>query len=303
MFSRVFVRPLLRKHRRDRGAQPPLAAFLLVGGQGVGKRYLSRVVAKLLYRSGGALVFECDQTTPETLIGTKGAPGELLESVGLQPFQVLIFDGIDRGSSGLIQILSAILTQGSCRSPESNKTVSFQNTVVLMTTTKATAALSTLADQSPSEADWHRQAVDVVATETLIDRTLLNAVSDVLVCRSPTDLVKAEVIALLMTRESSAHGVTLTDVHPDIVASEVLPIEDNGGFGLAPERVKRLLRKPLVAATQNNHKRLCLRIRGLPRLNSGKRTMSDGTDPLSITNKERLLERIAQRRRGQRRDR
>lgn len=299
VLSRIHDALELRKHRRDRGVQPPLASFLLVGGQGVGKRHLSRVVAKLLYRNGGILVFECDQTTPETLIGTTGAPGELLEAVGRQPFQVLVFDGIDRGSSAVMQILSAILTQGSCRSSESNKTVSFQNTVVLMTTTKVTAALSTVADQSPSEADWHRQAVDVVAMETLIDRTLLNAVSDVLVCRSPTDLVKAEVVALLMARESSAHGVTLTDVDPDIVASEVLPIEDNGGFGLAPERVKRLLRKPLVAATQDNHKRLCLRIRGLPRLNSGKRTMSDGTDPLSITNKERLLERIAQRRRGQ----
>ena len=51
---------------------------------------------------------------------------------------MIIFDGIDRGSSDLIQILSAILTLGGYRSPDTNKTISFQNTVVVMTTTKAT---------------------------------------------------------------------------------------------------------------------------------------------------------------------
>ena len=155
--------------------------------------------------------------TAETLVGTKGAPGELLESVRLQPFQVIVFDGIDRGSSDLIQILSAILTLGGYRSPNTNKTISFQNTVVVMTTTKATAALGTLAAKSLSEAAWQYQAVDIVATETLIDHALLNAVTDVLLFDAPTDLVKAEVVAPLMTKESSAHGVTLSGVdsgHP-----------------------------------------------------------------------------------------
>ena len=247
--------------RRDRSTQPPLASFLLVGGPGVGKRYLSRVVARLLYRNGSALVFDCDRVTPETLFGTKGAPGDLLESVGLQPFQVIIFDGIEGGSPDLIQVLSAILTQGGYRSSNTDKTISFQNTVVVMTTSKATAALGALGEKSLSEAAWHRQAVDIVATETLIDHALLNAVSDVLVCHSPTDLVKAEVVALLMKKECSALGVTLSQVDPDILASQVLQIDDATGFGLVPECIKRLLRKPLVAATQNNHKLLSLKVR------------------------------------------
>ena len=79
----------------------------------------------------------------------------------------------------------------------------------------------------------------------------------------------------------------------------MLQIDDATGFGLVPERIKKLLRKPLVAAAQNNHRLLSLKIRGSPSVNFGKHIMSDGTDPLSITNKERLLERIAQRRRGQ----
>jgi len=90
--------------------------------------------------------------------------------------------------------------------------------------------------------------VDIVATETLIDRALLNAVSDVFLCDPPTDRVKAEVVTLLMTNETSAHASlclqsTRTYLRPKCYKS-MMPT----GFGLVPERIKKLLRKPLVTA-------------------------------------------------------
>ena len=261
LFSRIHEAVTLRQRRSDKGSQPPFASLLLVGGDGVGKRYLSRVLAKLLFRSGGVLVFECDRVTPEVLIGSRGTPGELLEAVRRQPFQVVIFDKIDAASAELIQTLSSIVSRGTYRSPNSSRPISFANTIIVMTTTKAASALGSLAQKSLTEGTWHREAMELVVSETLLDHSLLNAVSAVFLCQQTSDLVKAEIIAMLMKKESKAHGVSLSRVDPEIIVSQVLQIDDATGFGLVPHRIKLLLRKPLVAATQHNHKLLSLRVR------------------------------------------
>ena len=59
------------------------------------------------------------------------------------------------------------------------------------------------ATKSLAEGAWHRQAVDIVATETLIDHALLNAVTGVFLCDPPTDLVKAEVVVPPSTGEGN----------------------------------------------------------------------------------------------------
>jgi hypothetical protein len=260
----------LRARRRDQTAQPPLASFLLVGGEGVGKRYLARVAAKLLYRDGAVLAFECDRTTSGMLIGSKGAPGELIESVRRQPFQMIIFEGVHAAPPDVIQILSTILTRGAYRSPNSQKALSFQNTTVVMTTTKAVSVMEALEMESLSDEIWRERAIDVLVSETLIDQTVLHSVSDVLYCHWPSDEVKAEVVAMLMKKEARAHGVTLSRIDPEILVAQVLQINDSTGFALVPQRVKTLLRKPLVAATQHNRDLLSLRVRRPPILASGR---------------------------------
>jgi len=97
LFSRIHEALTLRARRRDRSTQPPLASFLLVGGQGWESVSVTRrgQAALSKWRYPGV---ECDRVTAETQVGTKAAPGELLESVRRQPCQVIIFDGIDRSS-------------------------------------------------------------------------------------------------------------------------------------------------------------------------------------------------------------
>jgi hypothetical protein len=141
-----------------------------------------------------------------------------------------------------------------------------------MTTAKATSALATLAERSPSEGAWQRQAMDILTAETLIDHALLNTVSDVLICQPPTDLVKSEVVALLMKKETAAHGLVLSRVDPEILAAQVAQIDDSEGFALSPERIKRLFRRPLMAAAQQEHKLLSLRVRRSPVFASGNKS-------------------------------
>jgi hypothetical protein len=153
----------LRKRLRENSGQPPLGSFLLVGSEGIGKRYLARVMAKLLYRNGSVLAFDCDKLNQGSLLGNPGSPGQLLESVRRQPFQLILLEQIDATPPELLRELQPLLTRGSCRDPSSGREVSFQNTVIVMTTMKATKILATLVSKSLTDRAWHEQAVEAVS--------------------------------------------------------------------------------------------------------------------------------------------
>ncbi len=255
---------VLRKRRRDGVSLPPLGSFLLVGGEGIGKRYLARVMAKLLYRDGEVLAFECDKLNQGWLLGSPGHSGPLLESVRRQPYQLILLERIDAAPPSVLQELQPLLTRGSCRDPSTGREISFQNTVVVMTTTKARVNLGILAAKLLNDRVWHDRAAEAMCSETGLDSAVLHAVEDIILCQQPTDEDKQRVTAALMLKECQNHGLQLTQVDPLIIASEVLRIEDNIGFGRLPQDVKKLLSKPILAASQRNSKSLSLRVR-LPR--------------------------------------
>lgn len=259
--SRIRDALALRKRRQDRGGQPPLGSFLLVGGEGIGKRYLARVMAKLLFRSASVLAFECDKLSPTSLLGRRGSPGELLEAVRRQPCQFILLEQIDAAPTGALQELLPVLIRGACRDPSSGREVSFQNVIFVFTTTKAAHRLALLAAKSLTDRAWHEQAIEAVCSETALDPAFLHAVGDIVLCPQPSDYVKAQVTAQLMLKECQAHGVELTQADPLILASEVLQMDEALGFGRLPQNVKKLLSKPILAASQQNKKTLSLHVR------------------------------------------
>ena len=121
--------------------------------------------------------------------------------------------------------------------------------------------MEALASAGLGEAIFHQRAIEVLLEETQIDHGLVSAVTDICYCAPPTDRVKAEVVALLMKKECSDHGIELSNVDPEILATQVIQLDDASGFRLAPQRVRKLLRKPLVAAAPERPPSLSLRVR------------------------------------------
>jgi hypothetical protein len=251
----------LRRRVRETAGQPPLGSFLLVGGEGIGKRYLARVMAKLLYRSGSVLAFECDKLNPGSLLGSPGSSGQLLESVRRQPGQLILLEGIDAAPPGLLQELQPVLIRGSCQDPATGRDVSFQNTILVMTTTKAVDRLALLGTRTLTDRAWHDQAVEAVCTETHLNSATLHAIGDILLCQQPSDYVMAQVTAMLMLKECQAHGLDLKQVDPLVLASEVLRLDASVGFGRLPQDIKKLLSKPILYASRDNKKSLSLHVR------------------------------------------
>ena len=261
VLSRIHENLTLRKSRHGAAAGGPLASFLLVGPNGVGKRYLMRVIAKLLYGNSEIEVFDCQRQRAETLIGTKDHEGLLLEIVRQRPCTLLLFENIEKASRDTVSVLTELMTTGYLRQPGAAARVSLVDTTLTLTTTGACGSLEALASAGLGETVFHQRAIELLSEEAQIDHGVLNAVTNICFCAAPTDRVKAEVVALLMKKECREHGMELSNVDPEIIATQVVQMDDENGFRLAPQRVKKLLRKPLVAAAPERPPSLSLRVR------------------------------------------
>lgn len=98
LLSRLHENLTLRKSRKAAEQTGPLASFLLAGPEGIGKRHLSRVVAKLLYGSAQVEVYDCGKLTKESLLGTVGQKGKLFDIVHRTPCSMLLFENIESRS-------------------------------------------------------------------------------------------------------------------------------------------------------------------------------------------------------------
>lgn len=260
MLMRVHENLTLRKRQSKGPRKRPLASFLLAGPDGVGKRYLACVLAKLLYSDGAIDVFACDQMTAAQWTGTPGHASEF-EPLRKQPHRIVCFEHLDRAAPELVRLFSEFLTGGKLRLPGCEQRISLDQTIFIFTTTLGVEELADLVGRSTGEAAWQQKAIDALESAAQIDRQLLSGVTELLYTVGPDDVVKSEVMALLLVQECGAHCTNLTHVDPEIIATQVLQLNDTQGFATAPPAIKKLLRKPLVAATEGDHPCLSLRIR------------------------------------------
>ena len=152
VLSRLYENLTLRKSRRGAHAGGPLASFLLVGPEGVGKRHLLRVIAKLLYGNSAIEVFDCERLRVDSLIGTKDRDGVLLETVRKSPCTLLLFENTERASQDVASVLVELMTTGHLKQPGATEKVSFADTTVAVSTTKACGSLEALANAGLGEA-------------------------------------------------------------------------------------------------------------------------------------------------------
>ena len=260
LLARIRENQSLREKRRDDNALP-LGSFFLIGHEGSGKRYLSRVLSKLIYGSGTIDVFDCSRINAGMLIGNRDQPGELIRLVQQRSYRTILFERIEKADEDTTKTLLSMLAKGKVALPGARQPVSFENTLIFFSTTEAVSELQSLADKQASGSTLTTSSIELLTSQTGMDRALLTAITDTYLFEPSSDQVKAEVLSLLMQRECRSHEIELAFVEPKLLASQVCRIDDQNGFRIAPQMVNRLLRKPLVAATAANQTSLALRVR------------------------------------------
>ncbi|MCB9979385.1 MAG: ATP-dependent chaperone ClpB [Rhodospirillales bacterium] len=141
------VRAVSAAVRRSRaGLQAPnrpIGSFLFLGPTGVGKTELTKALAEFLFDDDTAMVrIDMSEYMEKHAVARMiGAPpgyvgyeegGALTESVRRRPYQVILFDEVEKAHPDVFNILLQVLDDGRLTDGQ-GRTVDFSNTVLIMT--------------------------------------------------------------------------------------------------------------------------------------------------------------------------
>src|SRR5437667_8230065 len=132
----------------------PIGSFLFLGPTRVGKTELTKALAEFLFDDEGAMVRidMSEYMEKHSVSRLIGAPpgyvgydegGSLTEAVRRRPYQVILFDEIEKAHPDVFHILLQVLDDGRLTDSQ-GRTVDFKNTVVIMTSNLGADALANL---------------------------------------------------------------------------------------------------------------------------------------------------------------
>jgi ATP-dependent Clp protease ATP-binding subunit ClpB len=151
------VRAISNAVRRARaGLQDPnrpIGSFLFLGPTGVGKTELTKALASFLFDDDTAMVrIDMSEFMEKHAVARLiGAPpgyvgyeegGVLTEAVRRRPYQVILFDEVEKAHSDVFNVLLQVLDDGRLTDGQ-GRTVDFRNTVIILTSNLGTEYLST----------------------------------------------------------------------------------------------------------------------------------------------------------------
>ena len=149
----------------------PLGSFLFLGPTGVGKTELTKAVAEFLFDDDNAMV-RVDMSEfmeKHSVSRLIGAPpgyvgydegGVLTEAVRRRPYQVVLFDEVEKAHPDVFNILLQVLDDGILTDGQGRK-VDFKQTLIILTSNLGAQALSLLPDGSDAS-DARRDIMDAV---------------------------------------------------------------------------------------------------------------------------------------------
>lgn len=253
------VAAAIKRTRVQLSARRRPASFIFVGPTGVGKTELVKVLANELFNTVDPLI-RLDMSefmekhsvsriigSPPGYVGYDEA-GQLTEKVRRKPYSVILFDEIEKAHPDVMNILLQILDEGKVTDAH-GRTVSFENTVIAMTSNAGSSFNTSGLGFAKSEADISKDKA-MKALGEFLRPEFLSRVDEVVVFK-PLTLDAYKGIARLMIGEMKEplleKNITLnvSDEAYELVAKKA----SGGKFG--GRDVRKVVRKDIEDKVAN----------------------------------------------------
>jgi ATP-dependent Clp protease ATP-binding subunit ClpB len=260
---RLVSNAILRNRAGLSDPDRPIGSFIFLGPTGVGKTELVRALAQYLFDDDKAMirVDMSEYGERHSVARMIGSPpgyvgydegGQLTEQVRRRPYSVILFDEVEKAHPEIFNALLQVLDDGRMTDGQ-GRTVSFKNTVIVMTSNvgtqmveKNTIGFSVLAKNGSGDETRHRLLEDL---RRQFRPEFLNRIDDIIVFNTLTrenlsqivDIQLAAVSRLLKDRKLN---LVVTPAAKDLIIEQGYDPQ----FGARPMRraIQRLVQDPLA---------------------------------------------------------
>ena len=223
----------------------PIGSFIFLGSTGVGKTELAKALAEYLFDDETMMTRIDMSEYQEKFSVTRliGAPpgyvgydegGQLTEAVRRKPYQVVLFDEIEKAHPDVFNILLQVLDDGRLTDSK-GRTVNFKNTIIIMTSNLLTGA----------DLDKGEQDVRDMLVQRGIRPEFLNRIDEIIVFHplnwgEVKQIVRLQVEGVQKMLKENGLNLEVSDEAIDLLANEGYDPD----FGARP--VKRAIQRLLL---------------------------------------------------------
>ena len=227
----------------------PIGSFLFLGPTGVGKTELTKALAEFLFDDDTAMVRidMSEYMEKHSVARLIGAPpgyvgydegGALTEAVRRRPYQVVLFDEVEKAHTDVFNILLQVLDEGRLTDGQ-GKTIDFRNTVIILTSNLGAHYLTERSEETLSDGvrDNVMTAVKAHFRPEFINRLDDIVIFDRLAKASMKDIVGVQMKGLLKLLKDK--NITLE--YDDAAAGYLAELGYDPVYGARP--LKRIIQK------------------------------------------------------------
>ena len=201
----------IRRHRAGLKSTKRPPSFIFVGPTGVGKTALAKALSYEMFGSEDSIIridmseyMESNSTAkligaPPGYVGYDDA-GQLTDKVKRHPYSIILLDEIEKAHPDVFNILLQVLDDGRLTDSQGN-TVSFENTIIIMTSNAGSNLNNNSIGFGKSEVDKYKieeRLKDVFRPE------FLNRVDEIVAFSSLTNEQLIDIVDLMLKDTSSA---------------------------------------------------------------------------------------------------